>query len=55
MEGRKAREQAATKAKIEKKQAVKPATVLRGNSGRVATSPATKDFAAFEKLANKAR
>lgn len=53
MEGRKVRTQAATKAKIEKQQAVKPVTTLKGNSGRVAVSPATKDFAAFEKLANK--
>lgn len=55
MEGRKARAQAETRKKIEKQQAIKPAAVLKGNAGRVAISPSTTDFAAFEKLASKSR
>jgi len=55
MEGRKLRAQSATKAKIEKQQAIKPVTTLKGNSGRAPVSPATTDFAAFEKLAAKRR
>lgn len=55
MEGRKVKTQAATREKIERQQAVKPATVLKGNSGRVAVSPSTTDFAAFERLANRSR
>lgn len=53
MEGRKAQQQAKTKAKVEQRQIVKPAPVLKGNSGRPAFNPATTDFAAFEKHASK--
>lgn len=55
MEGRKLRAQSATKAKIEKQQAVKPVTTLKGNTGGSPVSPATTDFAAFEKLAARRR
>lgn len=55
MVGRKVEASTAKRAKLEKQQEVKPVTVLKGNSGRVAVSPSTKDFAAFEKLANKSR
>ena len=54
MEGHKSRQQATTKAKIAKQQAVKPVPTLKGNSGRPAFNPATTDFAAFEKHASKA-
>lgn len=54
MEGRKIRQQAEKKAKLEKQQAVKPVPTLKGNSGRPAFNPATTDFAAFERHAAKA-
>lgn len=53
MEYRKSLKKTAVKAKIEKQQAVKPATVLKGNSGRVGFNPSTTNFADFEKHANK--
>lgn len=41
------------RAKVDAVQAVRPATTLRGNSGRTGVKPTTTDFAAFERLANK--
>ena len=53
-EGSSAKRAATKLANLAKGQQVQPAKVLKGTSGASPVSPSTKDFAAFEKLANKA-